>query len=180
MGSLLFLIISLNIIIFFLSPNDGWVSLNSDSIYTLEIEAEYVSAANKSYILKFNPFEDSNISIDFLADKYQLYDKFGNIIEQSEERGMLFLKLGDNEGLTISSASNDSELIEYNLLIQANVLFRQERDTVFIDDSYQESLYLYPYSTQTIQTKSGVLNNRWEIHFSNSEDYSLLCCTGYI
>ena len=121
--SLLFLIISLNIIIFFLSPNDGWVSLNSDSIYTLEIEAEYVSAANKSYMLKFNPFEDSNISVDFLADKYQLYDKFGNIIEQSEERGMLFLKLGDNEGLTISSASNDSEFIEYNLLYRLTYYF---------------------------------------------------------
>lgn len=178
--TLLFLIMTLKIVIFILSPNDGWVSLDSDLIHTLEVEAEYVSAANKSYMLAIDPFNDSKISIDFMADEYQLYDKSGNIVEQSEERDILFLELDSGEGLTISSASNDSELIEYNLFTQSNVSFWQERDTVFINDGYQENLHFSPYSSITIQTRSDVLTNQWEIHFTNSKDYSSLYCTGYI
>lgn len=178
--TLLFLIMTLKIVIFILSPNDGWVSLDSDLIHTLEVEAEYVSAANKSYMLAIDPFNDSKISIDFMADEYQLYDKSGNIVEQSEERDILFLKLDSSEGLTISSASNDSELIEYNLFTQSNVSFWQERDTVFINDGYQENLHFSPYSSITIQTRSDVLTNQWEIHFTNNKDYSSLYCTGYI
>ncbi len=111
--TLFYLIVALKIVIYKLSPNDGWVSLDSDLIDTLEVEAEYVSAANKSYMLAINPFSDSNMSIDFMADEYQLYDKSGNLVEQSKERDILFLKLDNSEGLTISSDSNDSELIEY-------------------------------------------------------------------
>ncbi|MCI8455217.1 MAG: hypothetical protein HFE84_11480 [Lachnospiraceae bacterium] len=178
--TLLFLIIFLKIIIFILSPNDGWVSLDSDLIHTLEIEAEYVSAANKSYMLAIDPYDDSNISIDFMADGYQLYDKSGNLVEQSNERDILVLKLDGNEGLTISSDSDNSELIEYNLFTQSNVSFWQKRDTVFINDGYQGSLHLSPYSSMTLQTRSDVLTNQWEIHFTNSKNYSSLYCTGYI
>ena len=179
--SLLFLIIALNILVFILSPNNGWVSLDSDLIYTLNVEAGYLSAENKSYMLEITPFKDAHISINFMADEYQLYDKCENIVKQSKERHVLSFDLSDNEGLIISSASNNSELIEYDIFAQLNVSFLQKRDTVFVNDGFQEKLKFTPHNGGiTIQTRNDTLVNQWKIQFTNSKEYSSLYCTGYI
>lgn len=170
----------LNCIVFFLSPRKGWVSVNSDSTFNLNIKSETISASNSSHMLSFLPFQDSTIDLTVLADKYRLYDQQGNIIEQTNESEILNLSLSRREEILISSGKRNDDSVEYNLFTTSRSNFIQEKDVVYLNDGFQEYINFEPNGSVTVQTCLGKEGESWKIDFPNSNNFSTLECQGDI
>lgn len=171
------LMLILNGIIWMISPNEGWLSLDGEEIQLLEINAEYMSALNTGPGLRVEVVPNIGARMWLLADSYRMYDEAGNLVRQSDTQELLRLEL--DYGVTISSAASEEELIRYRLYAQDEIEFQIKKDKVFLDEGYGEWLDFSGYGTVDIATDEEENIEEWKISSINNDEFSTIYCQGH-